>query len=186
MTTISGRVVVFLGVVALGCTETPDRGVTGPNAPSARFDRVDAMASGAQQRVTGYATILLPFFQNAEEKYSNSAIRHADGTVSGEFELKSAQAGGLRIHGDIVCFTVVGTTAYLGGRIDQSDTPLAPEGTYAMWTVFDNGEGQNDPPDQTSDFITPVNAATAAAHCQFLFNLGPFYPVVHGNLQVHE
>ena len=186
MTTISGRIVVFLGVVALGCTDTPDRGVTGPNAQGARFDRIGAAASGAQQQVTGQATILLPFFQNAEEKYSNSAIRHADGTVSGQFELKSAQDDGLRIHGEIVCFTIVGNTAFLGGRIDQSDSPLAPEGTYVIWTVFDNGEGQNDPPDQTSDFIGPVDAATAAAHCQFLFSLGPFYPVQSGNLQVHE
>jgi len=186
MTTISGRVVLFLGVVALGCTATQDRGVTGPNAPSARFDRVGAAASGAQQQVTGHANILLPFFQNAEEKYSNNAIRHADGTVSGEFELKSTQVvGGLRIHGDVVCFTIIGNTARLAGLVEQSDTPLAPEGTYFVWTIVDNGEGQNDPPDLTSDFIGPVAAATAAFHCATGINVAPFYPVQSGNLQVH-
>ena len=191
MTTISGRVVLFLGVVALGCTATPDRGVTGPNA---RLDRVDAAfdrvaaASGAQQEVTGHANILLPIFGGAEEKYSNSAIRHADGTVSGQFELKSAQvAGGVRIHGDIVCFTIIGNTARLAGLVDQSDTPLAPEGTYFIWTVVDNGEGQNDPPDLTSDFVGPFTALGAATfHCASGINVGAFYPLQSGNLQVHE
>jgi hypothetical protein len=189
MKTISGRVVLFLGVVALGCTATQDRGVTGPNARlvpvDAGFDRVSAAASGVQQQVTGHANIVLPFFQNAEEKYSNSAIRHADGTVSGEFELKSAQDDGLRIHGDIVCFTIVGNNrARLGGRIDQS-TVAGLQDAYAVWTVVDNGEGQNDPPDQTSDFIGPVDAATAAFYCASGFNVGPLYPVLSGNLQVH-
>jgi hypothetical protein len=190
MTTISGRVVLLLGAVALGCTAAPDRGVTGPNA---RLDRVDAAfdrvaaASGTQQQVTGFANILLPFFQNAEEKYSNSAIRHADGTVSGQFELKSAQDGGLRIHGDVVCFTIIGNMARLAGQIDQSSTPSIPEGTYVIWTVVDNGEGQNDPPDLTSDFIGPFTGAGAAAfHCSTGINVGPFYPVQSGNLQVHE
>jgi hypothetical protein len=186
MTTISGRVVLFLGVVALGCTATPDRGVTGPNARlnqvNAAFDRV-AAASGTQQQVTGHANILLPFFQNAEEKYSNSAIRHADGTVTGEFELKSAQEGGLRIHGDVVCFTIVGNVARLGGHIDQSTVP-GLEDAFVAWTVVDNGEGQNDPPDLTSDFIGPVSAGFAAFHCATGFDLGPFLPVLSGNLQV--
>jgi len=185
MTTISGRVVLFLGVVALGCTVTPDRIVTVPNST---FDRVGAAASGVQQEVTGHANILLPFFANAEEKYSNSAIRHADGSVSGEFELKSNQvAGGLRIHGDVVCFTIIGNTARLAGLVEQSDTPLAPEGTYFVWTIVDNGEGQNDPPDLTSDFVGPFPSAAAAAfHCATGFNVAPFYPVESGNLQVHE
>jgi hypothetical protein len=188
MATTSGRTALFLGLAVLGCTATPDR-VLGPDrlvsGPSASFDRVDAAASGAQQRVTGHATIFLPGF-NAEEKYSNSAIRHADGSVSGQFELKSAQDGGLRIHGDVVCFTIVGNTARIAGRVEQSNTTLVPEGTYVIWTVIDNGEGAKDPPDQTSDFFGPFNEAVAAAHCAVGFNLAPFLPVLHGNLQVHE
>ena len=189
MTNTPGRTALFLGLVALACTATPDR-VLAPDRfvsdPNASFDRVDAAASGAQQRVTGHATILLPSFGNAEEKYSSSAIRHADGTVSGQFELKSAQDGGLRIHGDVVCFTIVGNTARIAGRVEQSNTTLVPEGTYVIWTVIDNGEGAKDPPDMTSDFFGPFNAAVAAAHCAVGFNLAPFLPVLDGNLQVHE
>lgn len=186
--TTSRRTALLLGLAVLGCTATdrvlgPDRLASGPNAA---FDRVDAAASGAQQRVTGHATILLPSFGNAEEKYSSNAIRHADGTVSGQFELKSAQDGGLRIHGDVVCFTIVGNRARIAGRVDQSNTTLVPEGTYVVWTVVDNGEGAKDPPDQTSDFFGPFSEAAATAHCAIGFNLAPFLPVLHGNLQVHE
>lgn len=188
MTTTSGRTALFLGIAALGCTAAPDR-VVAPDrtigGSDASFAQVGATASGAQQRVTGHATIFLPGF-NAEEKYSNSAIRHADGSVSGQFELKSAQDGGLRIHGDVVCFTIVGNTARIAGRVDKSNTTLVPEGTYVIWTVVDNGEGANDPPDTTSDFFGPFNEAGANAHCAVGFNLAPFLPVLDGNLQVHE
>ena len=186
MTTTSGRTALFLGLAVLGCTATPDR-VLAPDrlvsGPDATFDRVGAAASGAQQRVTGHANVFLPNF-NAEQKYSNNAIRHADGTVSGQFELKSEQDGGVRIHGDMFCFTIVGNTARLAGQIDKSTIP-GLEGVYVVWTVIDNGEGANDPPDQTSDFFG-ASAADAASHCATGFNLAPFLPVLGGNLQVHE
>lgn len=173
------RTLLVLPFVLAAC----DGGLTGP-AKNLVPTVPSLSASGAQQQVTGHADVLLPSFANAEEKYSNSAIRHADGTVSGEFELKSAQSGGLRIHGDVVCFTIVGNQARLGGLIDQSTIP-SYEGLYVIWTVVDNGEGRNDPPDQTSDFIGPVSAATAATHCATGRNVGPFLPVLRGNLQVH-
>jgi hypothetical protein len=185
MTTISGRAALFLGVVLLGCTATADK-VVAP--PAMRLDRVDAAAAngGAEQSVTGHATILLSVFGFAEEKYSNTAIRHADGSFSGQFELKSAQEGGLRIHGDIVCFGIVGTNiARIAGRVDQSNYAPVPEGSIVLWTVVDNGEGANDPPDQTSDFVGPFPEAAAPIHCAAGINLGAFFPVLSGNLQVH-
>ena len=156
-------------------------------APNARpilsrptLDRADAQ----QQQVTGQATIILDNFNNALEKYTQSAIRHADGTFSGEFELKSEQGTGLRIHGDVVCFKVIGNTAYLAGVIDQSDDPEgAPVGSYVLWSVVDNGEGANSPPDLTSDFyVLPPDLV--ALQCTEGIDLGAF-PVVNGNLQVH-
>ena len=120
------------------------------------------------------------------EKYSSNAIRHADGSVSGQFELKSEQDEGLRIHGDVVCFTVIGNVARLAGRVDQSNTPIVEEGAYVVWTVVDNGEGNKSPPDLTTDFFGPVSEEAAAFHCAVGFNLGPFLPVLGGNLQVHD
>lgn len=172
---------LLLGVAILGCEAVPDRvlaperdaGVSGP-----------VLSNGStHQQVTGHANIFLPNFQ-AEEKYSNSAIRHADGSVTGEFQLKSEQDGGVRLHGDVICFTIVGNTARLGGFIEKSSEP-AFEGLHVVWTIIDNGEGGKDPPDQTSDFFLVTDAATAQFHCAVGFNLAPFLPVLGGNLQVH-
>ena len=145
--------------------------------------------TGLQQRVTGHANMILGLLGGAEQKYSQSAIRHADGTVTGQFQLQSEQVEpALRIHGAVTCFTIVptpqGGVARLGGVIEKSNTPLAPEGVFVVWTVIDNGEGANDPADLTSDFF-PTSALGAELHCEIGFNLAPFMPVVGGNLQVH-
>jgi hypothetical protein len=165
-----GALALLAALAACSSDET-----VAPAAPS-------LAASGPQERVTGSAHVLLAGFGNAEEKYSNSIIRHADGSVSGEFELKTEQANGGRLHGTVLCFTVAGNRARVGGVIDQSSTPLASVGTHVLWTIVDNGEGANDPPDQTSDFI-PVSPAQAAFHCATGFNL-QLIPVQSGNLQV--
>lgn len=168
--------------VLVGCTSSSELNPTAPMSPASE---ASFAASGAQERVTGHANIVLPGFGDAVQRYSQSAIRHADGTVSGQFELKSEQDGGLRIHGDVFCFTIVGNTARLAGRIDQSDIAFAPVGSYAVWTIIDNGQGSRSPPDLTSDFFVGLNEATATFHCAVGFNLAPFIPVLSGNLQVH-
>jgi hypothetical protein len=182
MLTMRRGAVLLVGVAILGCTAGPDQ----VSAPGRGFDTSEPLfqAGGATQRVTGHANVFLPAFQ-AEQKYSNSAIRHANGSVTGEFELKSEQDGGLRVHGDVICFTIVGNRARLGGFIEKSTIPDF-EGLYAVWTIIDNGEGANDPPDQTSDFFLVLSAATAQLHCTVGFNLAPFLPVLGGNLQVHQ
>lgn len=168
--------------VLAGCTAGSDQNLTAPMSPATE---ASLAASGAQQQVTGHANIVLPGFGDAVQRYSQSAIRHADGTVSGQFELKSEQDGGLRIHGDVFCFTIVGNTARLAGRVDQSDIDFAPVGSYAVWTIIDNGQGNRSPPDLTSDFFVGFNEAAAAFHCAVGINLGAFLPVLSGNLQVH-
>jgi hypothetical protein len=178
MLTMRRRLALVLGVAVGGCTAGPD----GALGPGRTFDGSPLFAAGgATQQVTGHANVFLPLFQ-AEQKYSNSAVRHADGSVSGEFELKSEQDGGVRVHGNVICFTIVGNRARMGGIVEQSSEP-AFVGLHVVWTVVDNGEGKNDPPDQTSDFFV-VPPAIAQAHCATGFNL-PLLPVLGGNLQVH-
>jgi hypothetical protein len=153
--------------------------------PAAPQTSLSLAASSVHQQVTGHANLLLPQFNNVEEKYSQSAIRHADGAVSGEFILESAQDGGPRLHGHVVCFTIIGNAARLAGQIDQSNFSITPAGSYVVWSLRDNGEGAKDPPDETQDFLGPMTAAEAAAHCAVGLDLGPFIPVRSGNLQVH-
>ena len=171
---------VLCAVVAIGCSAgsdltTPRLNVTATTSSS----RVTA-----EERVTGSATILLPLFGNAQERYSVSAIRQADGSVKGEFEEYSAQEGGQRIHARLYCFTVTGNTARLAARIDQTNVSFGPVGSYVVWSVIDNGEGAKSPPDETTDIFFGGTQAQADTHCRAGFNLAPYYPSLRGNLQV--
>jgi hypothetical protein len=180
MLTTRTRLALLLGVAVAGCTSGPD----GALAPHRTLDPLPAFSvRGATQQVTGHANVFLPSF-DAEQKYSNSAIRHADGRVSGQFELRSEQDGGVRVHGRLTCFTIVGNNmARMGGVIEQSSLPILA-GLDVVWTIIDMGEGSGDPPDLTSDFF-PAPTGVAQAHCAVGFELGSFLPVLGGNLQVH-
>lgn len=170
-------------VVAIGCGKSPD--TTAPSAasrqllPEASFSQV-----GREEHVTGDITINLPSFNNALERYSVSAIRHADGGVTGEFNEYSAQEGGQRVHARMYCFTIVGNMARLAAQLEQSNVPFGPVGSYVVWTVFDNGEGKKATPDQSTDIFFQATKAQAEEHCRVGFNLAPYFSSIRGNLQV--
>ena len=144
----------------------------------------DLSVVGGGQRVTGSATIILPNYGNALERYSVSAIHHPDGSTTGEFEEYSEQDGGQRIHASVVCFTVIGNSARLAARIDQTNVSFGPVGSYVVWSVIDNGEGAKSAPDQTTDIFFGGTAAQAEFQCRTGFNLAPYFSSLRGNLQV--
>jgi hypothetical protein len=176
---------VRYGVMLMGSTLllacSNDSEATSPRVGSAQFEHA---AANEGQRVTGSVTILLPAFGDALERYSVSAIRQTDGSVSGEFEEYSAQQGGQRIHAQIVCFTVTGNSARLAARIDQTNVPFGPVGSYVVWSVIDNGQGTRSAPDQTTDVFFGGTAAQAEFHCRTGYNLAPYFSSFRGNLQV--
>src|SRR5919199_37165 len=128
MRTTLGSALLVVGVAMLGCSPADSDSPTAPRGAAVASAASPASAH-LQQQVTGHANIELPVFGNAVERYSNSAIRHSDGTVTGQFELRSEQGDGLRLHGDVVCFTIVGNRARLAGQVQRSNTPLAPVGS---------------------------------------------------------
>lgn len=171
---------VLCAVVVVGCSGGSD--VAGPQRTAVTPSLTSRIAQ--QERVTGSATILLPLFGNAEERYSLSAIRQSDGSVTGEFEEFSEQEGGQRIHAQVYCFTVTGNSARLAARIDQTNVSFGPVGSYVVWSVIDNGEGAKSPPDETTDIFFGGTQAQADTHCRTGFKLAPFYSSLRGNLQV--
>ena len=171
---------VLSAVVFIGCTAGSELTTPRPNVSATSV----SARPRDQERVTGSATILLPSFGNARERYSISAIRQNDGSVKGEFEEFSEQEGGQRIHASVYCFTVVGKSARLAARIDQTNVPFGPVGSYVVWSVIDNGEGAKSQPDETTDIFFGGTQAQAEFHCRTGFNLAPYYPSFRGTLQV--
>ncbi len=109
---------------------------------------------------------------------SFTARRHADGTVSGEWQRFTRNLGSLA-HGDITCFTIIGNQAWLGGVVERTTT--VPGGVF--WTVVDNGEGANAAPDQLSLQNVGLSPATVAFFCATTPPRA-LIPIEAGNIQV--
>ena len=174
------KVLWVLAVVGCGAaTESRSLQVTAPEF--SRAEDADGGGQGAQ--VNGDITITLPDFNNALERYTVSAVRHHDGSVSGELEETSQQQGGQRIHARVYCVTVIGNTARLAARLDRSNVPFGPVGSYVVWSVIDNGQGRRGP-DQSTDIFFGGTEDNAKFHCATGFNLAPYYNSIRGNLEV--
>ena len=154
----------------------PGRGVTpGPMAWAGPPD--------VQESVTARADFVTP--SGFRFRYSLSAIRHADGSVSGEFEnhVENAATGEfvLMAHVDIVCFTVTGNIARIGGIVERQVGGTTGPGAEGFITVVDNGEVDQDLPDLASP--PGVAPGSAYAHCATGLPR-PLIPIEHGNIQV--
>jgi hypothetical protein len=113
------------------------------------------------------------------------ASKNADGNVEGSFVYHQIVEGeSFNFHVDVTCMNVYdGYRAKIGGVITYSNDPTLPEGVFAWFQVFDNGEGANAPPDRSS-LLGFGNEAANEAFCNSpnLPRLGPWD--VHGNVQV--
>jgi hypothetical protein len=112
------------------------------------------------------------------QTYSFNAIQHRDGTVSGHLVAKS-RGQDARIFAEMDCLNLFGNVAVMSGEVTQSNNPAFPEGFIAIFTVVDNGEGANDPPDLVSDVVV----LPPGSDC-FNFIPSPDFVVEEGNVQV--
>jgi hypothetical protein len=157
-----------------------------PVVPMVGFESpTAALVADMKQSVTGHYQFVGINTGN-DFKYSVAAIRHEDGSVSGEFEerVTLASTGEFirQTHGTVTCFEIVGNMARIGGLVDHATDPRFLPGTEFRLVVVDNGKGADDPPDLGSNarFGAP---GTAQAFCDAgtQFNLEP---VEHGNIEV--
>jgi hypothetical protein len=184
---------LLLAAVALsGCDRASIAGVAAPTSSALRAD--DAAADpapadqGVEQSVTGHYEYA-GFVTGNYFQYSVSAIRHADGSVSGEVEerLTDVVTGDFvrRSHGTVTCLTVTGNRARIGFVLDSYEgTPVLPAGVdHGIISVVDNGEGGNAVPDSASNNPGGVTATQAQLFCD-IGAARPLREVEHGNIQV--
>ena len=144
---------------------------------------VDVAAQGIHESATGHAEFVNSVTGN-RARYSVSAIRHQDGTVSGEFEIHAFGPSGAFLftsHVTITCLTITGNVARIGGVVDKTVGAGAPPGTEGFITIVDNGQGAQDPPDLASP--AGVGPGTATSHCTTGLPR-PLFPIERGNIQV--
>jgi len=138
-------------------------------------------AQGLEDLVTGSA--LISFFFGGEQHWQFSAKEGQDGKVRGQLQLVTTQPNGGRIHGSMHCVNSNPNTgiARLAALVEHSTTPLAPVGSWVIWTVQDNGPGAND---ATSDLF-PTTLGAANFHCATGFSL-PMQTSQRGQITVHK
>lgn len=193
-------------VAAAGCGAAGEG--TGPSAREAVAAAVSLSRAedrdDAKQKVTGSALFQIDYAGNPFQHFAVAAIRHRDGSFSGEFEEKSEQDGGQHVKGTIHCFSIVADTARIAGRVKWSDIAFGPPGSYVIWNVVDRGKArgadgssrhENDGDDRrgkgandlTTDFYFGGTRAQADAHCAANLLRGqPYYEVLRGELKVDE
>jgi hypothetical protein len=140
-----------------------------------------AAASAAMQRATGSGQLTIG---GEGRTFAFTAVRHADGTVSGEFQVFNRQQD-IKAHAELTCLSIVGNQAWMGGVITNSSEPTL-EGGETVFRVLDNGEGGNAPPDMISLVQPGLPPGSAAAYCAAMPPFPDLIPVERGNVQVHQ
>lgn len=111
------------------------------------------------------------------------ARQTGNGTAAKGSLVVNSRGQDTRVFSTIDCLSIFfdGRTAFMSGVITQSNNPTFPEGSHTYFTVRDNGEGANDPPDLMSDIS--IFSSTSTITCNNMMLL-PFMVIEAGNIQV--
>ena len=119
-----------------GCAEAPAPELTGP-----RFQ-----TGGVQESVAGGGQFVHPDFGTVT--FSFTAVRQADGGVSGRFQQNQRDLG-LTYKGDVTCFAVdrVNHRAWIAGVLTHSNDPdpITEVGDDAWFRVLDTRDDTSEP-----------------------------------------
>lgn len=188
--------IASFGLLALtlivGCTSDDPATLTAPGSELSSALEVGVVGQeilGHEGRVTGSAHLQV-FAPNGIglRKLTFSAIQHADGSVSGEWNLV---AGATILHGDLDCLNILpgGDRARFSGIVTDAKFTNFEPGTAFALEVVDNGQGGDSDPDQTSVVRAFRNADPAVGRHFCETGEAPtdveFMDAQKGNIQIH-
>ena len=131
--------------LALGCA---DRVTNPPMTPDAleTKGKADRIQGPWTESITGsghFVTGPYAYTPGVWRTFTIKAQKDSNGSVDGRFQIVLHLKDGVDIvRGEVVCFTVVGNTAWVGAHKDGNDPP------DIAFQLVDNGEGSGDPPDE--------------------------------------
>jgi hypothetical protein len=112
----------------------------------------------------------------------NAKIK-SDGSADGWWQYLDVEDGApFGARGPVTCLTVIGSDAWIGGTIVDSNEPTFV-GLGGWWHVTDNGEGAGSPPDITT-FLGVGSLEDTAAFCANHPAYRYPFPIDGGNIQV--
>lgn len=151
------------------------------------FAAIQATPVQAQKSVTGHGEIA---FAGIDEKFSFSSVRHKDGSVTGQFEIRDRfddNSPDQVLHGVVTCMrTQMDGSVRLGGLVTHTNAAAAPYvGTFVLWQVVDGGQGgKNDT--ASGLWFGFTNPAYVPLWCDGMINFSFIVqrPIERGNLTV--
>ncbi|MEJ2312869.1 MAG: hypothetical protein P8Y10_11300 [Gemmatimonadales bacterium] len=172
LTLTSFLVVSLLGIACSGDLPT---GVDATSlTPSAQFSAQAGNPVVLAVRGSGHFTSSVLPEEDAWRNISFNANKRADGSVTGEIQLKNRETG-VTYHGDMICAAYVEGSDPPVYALAASDERVVGDGGAAMgevvWAVRDNGQGANADPDQIT-FWAWFPAGVGTYLCE---NLAAFY-----------
>lgn len=167
----------FASALLLAACDAPS-----PLAPPEHTPSLARSTSAPVAMVSLGGKLDLSMFLLPDETYAMTAHRDADGDVRGTFNARLSDPV-VAFRGDVTCLETVGSMAWVGVRITDSDAtggPWAAGGSF-WFRLQDNGEGANAPADR----ISSLNPAGGAARCaERRMGLSLAW-TIQGNVQVH-
>lgn len=181
----------LVATALVACDGAPDIA-----APALQADAGNASVAGLEASATGSGH--LHYSDNSIRAFAISAVKHADGSVSGQYQLTLAplrffQDLGIAppiilAHGTVTCMTVVGNSAYIGGTVDSGENLDLVVGTDLSGVaieLIDNGNGSSADADQISSaaFYGPGSVGSPQTYCDDPAP-GTVFPIQQGNITV--
>ena len=167
------------GVLAIaGCADHPQL----PAAPAGEVRLSAAPGSnGVAQSISGTADIEAP---EGLRRMEIHARKSTDGTVSGRFVLRQEWGDENTYEADVVCFTVVGNRAFVGGVLTAVNGVPYDDYFSLRVVMVDNGEGANAAPDQSSQAFSFQQEGQPQLFCNNASLVLPMFDLVRGNLAI--
>lgn len=138
-------------------------------------------SNGVVQSISGNADINAP---EGLRRMEINARKTADGTVSGKFYLKQRWGDENTYEADVVCFTIVGNRAYVGGVLTRvNGEPYDGHFSYRV-VMVDNGEGADAAPDQSSQALSFQQPGQPQLFCNNASLVLPMHDLIRGNLTI--
>jgi hypothetical protein len=171
-------------LLTLGCG-----GIAGPDSAPTEPTARPTLAAGAgvEQSVMGGGQFFHPDFGTVTLAFT--AIRHADGRVSGRFQQQQFDVG-FSYKGEVTCFAIDPVTgrAWIGGVLTHSDdpAPITQVGDDAWFRVLDLGQGGTEPDRSTFlGFEGGGGIITSEEYCDAQIwpdGNARTWPLEHGNI----
>jgi hypothetical protein len=160
-----------------GCADQPQL----PAAPGEVRLSAAPESNGVVQSINGNADIDAP---EGLRRMEIHARKSTDGTVSGRFYLKQEWGDRDTYEADVVCFTIVGNRAYVGGVLTSVNGVPYPDYLSLRVVMVDNGEGANAAPDQSSQAFSFQQPGQPQLFCSNASLVLPMHDLIRGNLTI--